>query len=65
MQVFTDKQVVNKIKDFVRRHGTARAAAEAAECTESQLSMALNGRTPCAKLLQAVGLQRVKVYTKA
>jgi hypothetical protein len=63
---YTPEQVRKKLKALVGRYATATEAAAAIGCTDAQISQFLHGHIPaCEKILDALGLARVKVYTNA
>lgn len=52
-----------KVQKYRDRFDTHKAAAEAAGCTEAQVSHALRGKSPiCPSLQKAAGISRVTVY---
>ena len=63
MKTYTEDQVRTKLKKHVKTFDTARAAAEAAGCTRQELSVAVNGGRIPVKLLAAIGVRKVEVYT--
>lgn len=63
MKILSLEQARTKVQAFRNKHATHKAAAEAAGCTESQISHALRLRSPiCPALQQAAGISRATVY---
>lgn len=65
MKVYTEAQVRKKMKAFVDSFGTYTDAAAKIGCTRSELSIAMRGGRIPSRVLDAIGLWKVEVYTNA
>lgn len=63
MVVIPEDKVRVKLAKFIRQHGTATAAAKAAGCTRAEMSIAVQGGRIPAKVLSALKVKKVEVYT--
>ena len=61
--IYTKDQVMKKISKLVVEHGSQSALAEAVGCDRTEVNAILAGRRePSAKVLEALGIERVKLY---
>lgn len=65
MKTYTEQQTRKKLKTFVDSFPTATVAAEKIGCTRAELSIAMRGGRIPRKALDAIGVQKVEVYTNA